>query len=99
MSREAEPLHHIIRSAMAADRPTAAAPRHRFEKISEHPLAFVWRNFASSSECDALVARAEAAREFTLAEGATITYGVVTPCHIATVRGDGERNGCCWLRW
>ena len=47
-----------------------------FVQVSESPLAYVWEDFASRAECDALVARGEAARAFTLAEQATITYGV-----------------------
>jgi hypothetical protein len=39
--------------------------RAGFELISRVPLAFVWRQFASRHECDALVAHGEAARDFT----------------------------------
>lgn len=38
--------------------------RAGFELISRVPLAFVWRQFASKHECDALVAHGEAARDF-----------------------------------
>ena len=43
--------------------------------VSARPLAFVWHDFASAEECDALVSRGEAAKKFNEAEGAQITYG------------------------
>ena len=47
-----------------------------WERVSSKPMAFVWRNFATHDECEALVAHAEAARDFTIASGCQITYDV-----------------------
>ena len=47
-----------------------------WERVSLEPLAFVWRDFASRAECEGLVARAAAARDFTVASGCQMTYGV-----------------------
>ena len=56
--------------------PPANRTRGSFVRISSQPLAYAWVGFASCEECDALVARGEAARGFTVRAGAQLTYGV-----------------------
>ena len=69
------------------------------ERVSDSPLAYAWRGFASACECEALVAHGKAAREFALASGAQLVYGVEGFSRVVQMNGklyakvDEERGG------
>ena len=69
------------------------------ERVSESPLAYAWRGFASATECEALIAHGESARAFATDSGAQLVYGVEGFSRVAQMNGklyakvDEERGG------